>query len=113
MKIQVLGSGCPTCKKMFEQTQEAVKQLHLETEVEYSTDVAKIIEMGLMSSPVLAVNGQPIMVGSGDVEQIKKALGEVSTKDNPQHTGCHCGANKTCKDDCCKNDENKCCGGHC
>ena len=63
MKIQVLGSGCANCKKLHEITSEIVKELKLDTEVDYITDVSKIVEMGIMQSPVLAVNGKPIMVG--------------------------------------------------
>jgi small redox-active disulfide protein 2 len=75
MKIQVLGSGCTTCKKLYELTQEAVRQLNLNEQVEYITDVSKIIEMGVMTSPVLAVNDKPVMVGfSPDMEKIKKAI---------------------------------------
>jgi len=97
MKIQVLGSGCPTCKKLFELTKEAVNQLNLKEEVEYDTDVSKIIEMGVMSSPALAIDGKPTMVGFvPDIEKIKKLL----TSSN----SCHSESNKT----------NKCsCGGKC
>jgi small redox-active disulfide protein 2 len=78
MKIQVLGSGCPTCKKLYELTQHAVKELNLNEEVEYITDVSKIVEMGVMSSPVLAVNGKPVMVGFlPDVEKVKSLLREA------------------------------------
>jgi len=91
MKIQVLGSGCPTCKKLFELTKEAVKQLNINEQVEYITDVSKIIEMGVMQSPVLAIDGTPVMVGFvPDMEKIKKAImsGSVTkTKANP----CRCG----------------------
>ena len=77
MKIQVLGSGCPTCKKLFELTKKAVEELELKTEVEYSTDIQKIIEMGVMSSPVLAINGKPALAGSlPDVEKIKNMIKE-------------------------------------
>lgn len=77
MKIQVLGSGCPTCKKLFEITQEAVKELDLKEKVEYITDISKIVEMGVMSSPVLAIDGKPVMVGFvPDIEKIKKFLRE-------------------------------------
>ena len=77
MKIQVLGSGCPTCKKLYELTQLAVKELSLKDTVEYVTDVQKIVEMGLMQSPVLAVNGKPVMVGLvPNVEKIKSLLKE-------------------------------------
>ena len=44
MKIQVLGSGCPTCKKLFELTKQAVEELDLKTEVEYITDIQKIVD---------------------------------------------------------------------
>jgi len=78
MKIQVLGSGCPTCKKLYELTQQAVRELNLNEEVEYITDISKIIEMGVMSSPVLAIDGKPVMVGSvPDVGKIKSLLKEA------------------------------------
>ncbi len=70
MKIQVLGSGCPTCKKLYELTKEAVAD-----KVEYITDVSKIIELGVMSSPVLAVDGKPVLVGFlPDIAKIKTIL---------------------------------------
>jgi small redox-active disulfide protein 2 len=93
MKIQVSGSGCATCKKLYELTQEAVKQLSLDEKVEYITDVSKIIEMGVMSSPVLAIDGKPVMVGFlPDIEKIKKAItsGEVS---GSKVSTCNCGGN--------------------
>lgn len=77
MKIQVLGSGCPTCKKLFDLTTQAVKELELKTEVEYITDIQKIIEMGVMQSPVLAINGKPIMTGFvPDIEKVKQIIRE-------------------------------------
>lgn len=81
MKIQVLGSGCPTCKKLFEITKTAVKDMGLTDEVEYITDIQQILNMGLMSSPVLAVDGKPAFVGFvPNVEEIKKAIQKVATK---------------------------------
>jgi len=78
MKIQVLGSGCPTCKRLYETTKEAVVQLNLNEEVEYITDISKIVEMGVMQSPVLAINGKPVLVGSvPDVEKIKSIIMEA------------------------------------
>ena len=75
MKIQVLGAGCPTCKKLYEITKQAVKEMGLPDEVEYVTDMQQIVNMGLMSSPVLAVNGKPALVGFvPDVEKVKSAI---------------------------------------
>ena len=75
MKIQVLGSGCPTCKKLFELTKQAVEELGLKIEVEYITDIQRIVEMGVMSSPVLSIDGKPAITGFlPDVEKIKKII---------------------------------------
>jgi small redox-active disulfide protein 2 len=77
MQIQVLGSGCPTCKKLFELTKQAVAELGLKTEVEYVTDIQKIMETGVMSVPVLAINGKPVLSGIlPDTEKIKKLIQE-------------------------------------
>ena len=77
MKIQVLGSGCATCKKLFEITQKAVSELGLNEKVEHITDVQKIIAMGLMQSPVLAINEKPVLVGfTSDIEKVKKLIKE-------------------------------------
>lgn len=78
MKIQVLGSGCPTCKKLNDMTVQAVKELGLTDNVEYLTGdkgTSKIIELGIMSSPVLVVNDKPIMVGfTPDIEKVKELI---------------------------------------
>ena len=94
MNIQVLGSGCPTCKKLFELTQQAVKELNLSEKVEYITDISKIIEMGVMSSPVLAVDGKPVIVGFvPDVDKIKKAITTSGSSTVNPSGGCNCGGN--------------------
>ncbi len=75
MKIQVLGFGCPTCKKLYEITQKAVNEMGLKEKVEYITDISKIVEMGVMQSPVLAVDGKPIMTGfTPNIEKIKELI---------------------------------------
>jgi len=96
MKIQVLGSGCPTCKKLFEITQKAVNELNLSTQVEYikgAEGMQKIIEFGVMSSPVLVVDGEIVLTGfTPDIEKIKKALISGS-KSETQTSECGCGGN--------------------
>jgi len=78
MKIQVLGSGCPTCAKLNEIVTNAVEEMGIKEKVEYVTGVegtTKIIELGSMSSPVLAVDDQIAMVGfTPDIEKIKSAI---------------------------------------
>ena len=63
MKIEVMGSGCKKCKMLFELTQKVAKELGLNDVVLYSTDINKIVQMGLMSSPVLTIEDNPVLVG--------------------------------------------------
>jgi small redox-active disulfide protein 2 len=77
MKIEVVGSGCATCKKLFEIVQQAVSELKMDTKVEYVTDIQKIVSMGLMQSPVLLVNNKPVLVGfTSDIEKIKNLISQ-------------------------------------
>lgn len=92
--IQVLGSGCPTCKKLFELTQKAAAELNLKTEVEYITDIQKIIELGVMSSPVLTINGKVALVGQlPNLEKIKELLNNDNKEPKIEKNGgcCSCG----------------------
>lgn len=96
MTIKVLGSGCPTCKKLYELTKQAVKELGLKTEVEYITDIQKIVEMGVMQSPVLAINDKPVIVGAIlNLEKIKEIINEFCNNFDPKDkkVGCSCGGN--------------------
>ena len=84
MKIQVLGSGCPTCKNLYEITQKAVSKMQIDTQVEYLTGaqgIERIVELGAMGSPVLTVNDNIAMVGfTPDINRIKKAFARCLIK---------------------------------
>lgn len=83
MKIQVLGSGCPTCKNLHQMVEEAVKNLNLDLEVEYSTDISRIVELGAMSSPVMAIDDEVIFSGKTPTsEEIEEAISEKNEKQN-------------------------------
>ena len=80
MKIQVLGSGCPTCAKLNELVNKAVDEMKIENEVEYLTGpegIKKMAELGTVSSPVLVVNDQVVITGFiSDLEKIKRVIKE-------------------------------------
>lgn len=84
MKIQVLGSGCPTCEKMYKITKQALFEMKLNVELEYLTGVegtTQIIQLGAMSSPVLAVDNKIALVGfTPDLEKIKSAIAKASQR---------------------------------
>jgi small redox-active disulfide protein 2 len=58
MKIQVLGTGCPKCKKLAETAKAAAESLQLDYELEKVTDINDITAFGVMMTPALAINGQ-------------------------------------------------------
>jgi small redox-active disulfide protein 2 len=92
--IQVLGSGCPTCKKLHELTKEAAKELNITTEVEYSSDIQKLLDTGMMSSPVLVINGKAVLAGGlPSLEKIKELLGTNNEQPKIEKKGgsCSCG----------------------
>jgi hypothetical protein len=69
-----------------------VAELKLKAEVEYSTDVSKIIELGIMSSPVLVVDGDPVMVGAlENTDKIKSLLSRGKAAISEERPKCSCG----------------------
>ncbi|MEP0765193.1 MAG: TM0996/MTH895 family glutaredoxin-like protein [Fimbriimonadia bacterium] len=79
MKLQILGTGCPKCKLLAEHAETAAKELGLPYEIEKITDIGQIIQLGVMMTPGLAVDGK--VVSSGKVlsaEAIKQLLQEGS-----------------------------------
>lgn len=56
-KLQILGTGCPKCKKLYEATQQAVKELGIEAEVTKVEDINEIMKFNVMMTPALAVDG--------------------------------------------------------
>ncbi len=57
-KLQILGTGCPKCKKLAEATEEAAKGLGIEYELEKVTDITAIMSFNVMMTPALAVDGK-------------------------------------------------------
>ncbi|MCX5634612.1 MAG: thioredoxin family protein [Planctomycetota bacterium] len=74
-KIQILGTGCPKCKKLAENADAAAKQLGIEYTLEKVTDIKEIMKFGVMMTPALAVDGNVKVVGKVvSPEDIKKML---------------------------------------
>jgi len=63
MKIQILGTGCPKCKKLTLAAETAARESGLEYELEKVTDINEIIAFGVMMTPALVVDGEVKVVG--------------------------------------------------
>jgi small redox-active disulfide protein 2 len=57
-KIQILGTGCPKCQKLYEAMQQAVKELGIEAEVTKVDDITEVMKFNVMSPPAIAVDGE-------------------------------------------------------
>ena len=74
-KIQILGTGCPKCKKMFENAEAAAKALQLEYEINKVTDIKEIMKYGIMITPALVIDNQMKIAGKvPSVDEIKDML---------------------------------------
>lgn len=76
--IKVLGAGCKSCHEQYENVKTAVKAMRLDIEVEYITDMKKVMEYGVMSMPAIVVNEKVVSMGkvlkSADVEKLLNKL---------------------------------------
>lgn len=61
--IKILGAGCKSCHEQYENAKQAVKDMGLSVEVEYITDMQKVMEYGVMSMPALVVNEKVVAMG--------------------------------------------------
>lgn len=77
--IKVLGAGCKSCHEQYENAKAAVKAMGLNVEVEYITDMEKVMGYGVMSMPAIVVNEQVVSMGkvlkTADVEKLFRKLG--------------------------------------
>jgi small redox-active disulfide protein 2 len=58
MKIEILGMGCPKCKKLYENVKEALRKIGKEAEVIKVEEIDKITEYGIMMTPALIIDGE-------------------------------------------------------
>ena len=77
--IKVLGAGCKSCHELHENVKKAVADMNLDAEVEYITDMEKVMSYGVMSIPAIVVNEQVVSMGkvlkAAQVEELLKKLG--------------------------------------
>ena len=77
--VKVLGAGCKSCHEQYENAKAAVQAMGLNIEVEYITDMEKVMEYGVMRMPAIVVNDKVVSMGkvlkAVDVETLLRKLG--------------------------------------
>jgi len=77
-KIQILGMGCVKCSKLYAAAEAAAKELGIEYQMEKINDMDRIVEMGVMMTPALAVNGEVKFASRvPGADELKKIISEA------------------------------------
>ena len=77
MKIEILGTGCPKCKKLAKLVEQAVKESGIEAEIIKITEINEIMNYGVMITPALVIDGKVKIAGKiPSLEEIKNWLKE-------------------------------------
>ena len=75
MKIQILGTGCPKCKQLAANAEQAVRELGVNAEVVKVTSIKEIMQFKVPTTPGLVVDGQVKSAGKVlSPDEIKKHL---------------------------------------
>jgi small redox-active disulfide protein 2 len=79
VKIEVLGTGCAKCKRLFANAEQAGKDLKIIADIVKVEDIGEIVSRGVMLPPALFINGEVQTEGRiPDVNEIKKLLMEYN-----------------------------------
>ena len=75
--IEVLGTGCAKCKRLFANTEQAIKELNITVDLVKIETLDQIAERGVMMTPALIINNEIVAEGRvPDVKEIKALLSE-------------------------------------
>lgn len=74
-KIEILGPGCTRCKETYRIVQQAVEADHLDVDVEKVESMERMIELGLLATPGVAVDGKVVFSGRiPKMDEVRKLL---------------------------------------
>ena len=79
MDIKVLGTGCSSCKAMYENVAELVKELGIEANVIKEEDLMKIMSYNVLSLPALVIDEKVVAKGPHNRKELLKILSNLTT----------------------------------
>jgi small redox-active disulfide protein 2 len=75
-KIEILGPGCNRCKETFRIVQDVVAEAGLAYEVTKDDSIERMIELGLLATPGIVVDGAVVLSGRvPKAQEVRKLLG--------------------------------------
>ncbi len=77
MKIQIAGPGCPNCQTTERNVVNACAELDLAADISHVTNIADILDLGVMRTPAVVVDGEIVISGRvPSVSDLKAALAQ-------------------------------------
>lgn len=75
MEIKVLGTGCSSCKALYETVKQAVSEMGIVANVIKEEDIMKIMSYNVMRLPALVVDEKVVSFGKKlTVNEVKELL---------------------------------------
>lgn len=90
-EIKILGTGCPSCIRLENNVKLALDKSEIKANVSKITDIAKIMEYGVMSTPALVINEEIVSYGRvNDVNEIIDLIKNKCCSKKEGNTKCSC-----------------------
>lgn len=75
MTIKVLGTGCSTCKSLFNVVKQSVEEMGVEVDLVKVEDIGEIMTFNTMLLPALVINERVVAKGKGlKIEEVKQLI---------------------------------------
>jgi small redox-active disulfide protein 2 len=78
MKIEILGTGCPNCKKTYEIVEKVIKENNIDASLRKVDDILEIITYNVMGLPAVVVDGEVKIKGYVPSEKEIKELFNIN-----------------------------------
>jgi small redox-active disulfide protein 2 len=63
MEVKILGTGCPTCKRLEKVARQALSDMGIEASVTKVTDMMDILAYNITATPGLVIDGEVVSYG--------------------------------------------------
>lgn len=79
-KIEILGPGCTRCKETYRVVRHVVEQERLDFEVVKDESIERMMALGLMATPGVAIDGKVVLSGRiPKADEVRRLLTAVSS----------------------------------
>ena len=78
MKVKVLGTGCPKCKKLYAEAEKAIAQSGVSAELEKVENIDDILSYGVMMTPALVIDEE--VKASGRISPASEIVSWIKEK---------------------------------